>query len=308
MTCSVRTDGLEVAYEEHGPPEGDAVILLHGFPYDVRAYDEVAPALAADGCRVLVPWLRGYGETRFRDDRTPRSGEQAALGHDLLLFMDAVGVARATLAGFDWGGRAACVVAALWPDRVRGLVSCGIPYNIQDIAGAAAPAAPEQERRDDARRAAAPVVADERRPGDAERVHQREQVVPQRGLLAGARRPVVVEARLAVAAQPGHDHAAAVGRERRRDLVVGVHVVREAVQQDHRVAVGRPVLLVRHVQAVGADAAGHRRSASACRCVPWSSKLSGASQRSNAVWIVGHSPSVIENQAVSRLRPLTIMC
>jgi pimeloyl-ACP methyl ester carboxylesterase len=145
---SVRTDGLEMAYEEHGPPDGDPVVLLHGFPYDVRAYDEVAPAIAGDGCRVLVPWLRGFGDTRFRDDRAPRSGEQAALGHDLITFMDAVGIRRATLAGYDWGGRAACIVAALWPDRVRGLVTCGTPYNIQDIAGAAAPAAPEQEHRD----------------------------------------------------------------------------------------------------------------------------------------------------------------
>jgi pimeloyl-ACP methyl ester carboxylesterase len=149
VTCSVRTDGLDMAYEEHGPPEGDAVILLHGFPYDVRAYDEVAPAVAADGCRVIVPWLRGFGETRFHDHRTPRSGQQGALGHDLRALMDALGIARATLVGYDWGGRAACIVAALWPERASGLVTCGtsLAYNIQDIAAANVPASPEQERR-----------------------------------------------------------------------------------------------------------------------------------------------------------------
>src|ERR687897_595976 len=100
---------------------------------DVLAYDEVAPPLAADGCRVLVPWLRGYGPTRFLTASTLRSGEQAALGHDLMQFMDKLGIRRAALAGYDWGGRAACVVAALWPARVRGLVSC-TGYNIQNIA------------------------------------------------------------------------------------------------------------------------------------------------------------------------------
>src|SRR5216683_7056161 len=107
----VCTDVLEMAYEEHGPETGPPVILLHGFPYDARAFDEVAPPLAADGCRVLVPYLRGYGATRFLSAATPRSGEQAALGHDLRELLDALGIARATLAGYDWGGRAACVVA-----------------------------------------------------------------------------------------------------------------------------------------------------------------------------------------------------
>jgi pimeloyl-ACP methyl ester carboxylesterase len=141
-----RTDVLEIAYEEHGPQDGAPVILLHGFPYDARTFDEVAPALAADGCRVLVPYLRGYGPTRFLSAATPRSGEQAALGHDLLQFMRAVGISRAALAGYDWGGRAACVVAALWPEWVRCLVSC-TGYNIQNIAASGAPAAAEQEHR-----------------------------------------------------------------------------------------------------------------------------------------------------------------
>jgi pimeloyl-ACP methyl ester carboxylesterase len=142
----VRTDVLEVAYEEHGPEEGSPVILLHGFPYDARCFDEVAPALAGDGCRVLVPYLRGYGPTRFLSAATPRSGEQAALGHDLLQFMDALGIARAALAGYDWGGRAACVAAALRPERVRCLVSC-TGYNIQNIATSGEPASAAQEHR-----------------------------------------------------------------------------------------------------------------------------------------------------------------
>ena len=142
----VRTDVLEVAYEEHGPENGAPVILLHGFPYDARTFDEVAPALATDGCRVLVPYLRGYGATRFLSAATPRSGEQAALGHDLLQFMRAVGISRAALAGYDWGGRAACVVAALWPEWVRCLVSC-TGYNIQNIPASGEPAAAAQEHR-----------------------------------------------------------------------------------------------------------------------------------------------------------------
>ena len=143
---SVRTDVLEIAYQEHGPSDGAPVILLHGFPYDVHAFDEVAAPLAADGCRVLVPYLRGYGPTRFLSAATPRSGEQAALGHDLLQFMDALGIARAALAGYDWGGRAACVVAALWPERVRCLASC-TGYNIQNIAASGEPASAAQEHR-----------------------------------------------------------------------------------------------------------------------------------------------------------------
>jgi pimeloyl-ACP methyl ester carboxylesterase len=143
---SVRTDVLEIAYQEHGPQDGAPVILLHGFPYDVHAFDEVAPPLAAASCRVLVPYLRGYGPTRFLSAATPRSGEQAALGHDLLQFMDALGIPHAALAGYDWGGRAACIVAALWPERVRCLVSC-TGYNIQNIAASGEPASAAHEHR-----------------------------------------------------------------------------------------------------------------------------------------------------------------
>jgi pimeloyl-ACP methyl ester carboxylesterase len=121
-------------------------VLLHGWPYDPRCYDDVVPPLDAAGCRVIVPYLRGFGATRFLSVDTVRSGQQAALGNDLHELLDALGIARATLAGYDWGGRAACVVAALWPERVRGLVT-GNGYNIQNIAASAKPVAPAQEHR-----------------------------------------------------------------------------------------------------------------------------------------------------------------
>jgi pimeloyl-ACP methyl ester carboxylesterase len=140
------TATLEIAYEEFGPAEGRPAILMHGFPDDLHAYDQVAPALAASGWRVIVPYLRGYGPTRFRDPITPRSGQQAALGHDLLSLMDGLSLGRAVLAGYDWGGRAACIVAALWPERVAGLVSI-TGYNIQNIATALRPASPDAEYR-----------------------------------------------------------------------------------------------------------------------------------------------------------------
>src|ERR687887_1800187 len=142
----VRTSVLEIAYEESGPAHGTAVLLMHGFPYDPRTYDDVVPALADAGCRVIVPYLRGYGPTRFLAPDTLRSGQQAALGNDLKELMDALALERAVLAGYDWGGRAACIVAALWPERVRGLVSAN-GYNIQDIAGSTKPAPAEQEYR-----------------------------------------------------------------------------------------------------------------------------------------------------------------
>jgi pimeloyl-ACP methyl ester carboxylesterase len=142
----VQTPTLDVAVAEHGPADGPPVVLLHGFPYAPQGYDAVVPPLVAAGRRVIVPYLRGYGPTRFRDPATPRSGQQAALGKDLLELLDALAIPRAVLAGYDWGGRAACVVAALWQERCAGLVSC-TGYNIQDIAAAVRPAAPEQEHR-----------------------------------------------------------------------------------------------------------------------------------------------------------------
>src|SRR6478752_9850986 len=135
---------LAVAYHEAGPPAGPPVFLMQGFPYDIHAYAEVAPRLAQAGCRVLVPYLRGYGPTRFLHATTPRSGEQAAMGADIMALMDALGIKRAVFAGYDWGGRAACVGAALWPERCIGLV-CVNGYLIQDIAKAMVPARPDRE-------------------------------------------------------------------------------------------------------------------------------------------------------------------
>ena len=142
----IRTATLDIAYEESGPADGAPVLLMHGWPYDVRTYDEVVPLLTAAGCRALVPYLRGFGLTQFLSADTLRSGQQAALGNDLRDFMDALKIERAALAGYDWGGRAACIVAALWPERVRCLVT-GNGYNIQDIAKSGTPDEPEQEHR-----------------------------------------------------------------------------------------------------------------------------------------------------------------
>jgi pimeloyl-ACP methyl ester carboxylesterase len=141
---SVTSGVLEIAWREYGSPDGWPCILGHGFPYDVHAYAEAAPLLAAAGARVLVPWLRGYGPTRFLSPDTPRSGEQAALAADLLAFMDALGIGRAVLGGYDWGGRAACIVAALHPERCAALVT-GNSYNIQDIARSGEPLPAAQE-------------------------------------------------------------------------------------------------------------------------------------------------------------------
>src|ERR1700721_1483079 len=120
---TINTGVLAIAYLEYGPASGWPCIMGHGFPYDAHAYDQAAPILADAGARVIVPYLRGYGPTRFLRAETPRSGEQAALGADLLDFMDALKIERAVLVGYDWGGRAACIVAALLPSRVVALVS-----------------------------------------------------------------------------------------------------------------------------------------------------------------------------------------
>jgi pimeloyl-ACP methyl ester carboxylesterase len=142
----VRAGVLDVACHMAGPVDGPPVLLMHGFPYDIHAYVDAAPMLAEAGCRVVVPYLRGYGGTHFLDAATPRSGEQAALGDDLRALLDALSIERAVLAGYDWGGRAACVVAALWPERCAGLVSVN-SYNLQNIARAMVPDTPENEQR-----------------------------------------------------------------------------------------------------------------------------------------------------------------
>jgi pimeloyl-ACP methyl ester carboxylesterase len=114
---------LNVGYAEAGPPDGPAVLLLHGWPYDIHSFAEVTPLLAAAGYRVIVPFVRGYGTTRFVSDRTSRNGQQAALAADVIAHLDALGIETAILAGFDWGARSADVVAALFPERCRALVS-----------------------------------------------------------------------------------------------------------------------------------------------------------------------------------------
>ena len=142
---TVRTPTLEIGYEEWGDAGGAPVVLLHGFPDDAHAWDAVAPPLTARGCRVLAPYLRGYGPTRFLDPAAPRMAQQAALGHDLLEFLDALGIERAALAGYDWGGRAACIAAILAPARVRALVTIG-GYNVQNTLAPPRPASAEDER------------------------------------------------------------------------------------------------------------------------------------------------------------------
>ena len=142
---TVRTGTLEIGYEAHGDVGGVPVVLLHGFPDDARAFDDVAPPLAAAGCRVLVPYLRGYGPTRFLDPHEPRMAQQAAIGQDLLEFMDALALRPAALAGYDWGGRAACIAAILAPERVRALVTIG-GYNVQNTVTPAPPAPARAER------------------------------------------------------------------------------------------------------------------------------------------------------------------
>jgi len=135
---------LNIAYYQEGSADGPVAILLHGFPYDIHSYVDVAPQLAAQGCRVIVPYLRGFGATRFRDAATLRSGEQAAIGADVVALMDALNIQRAVLAGYNWGGRAANVAAALWPERCAGMVTVN-SYLIQDLARAMVPISPKYE-------------------------------------------------------------------------------------------------------------------------------------------------------------------
>ena len=141
---SIESGVLNVRYRQYGDDNGWPCVLSHGFPYDIHAYADAAPLLADAGARVIVPYLRGYGPTTFLSADTPRSGEQAALASDLLALLDTLGIEQAVLAGYDWGGRASCIVAALWPERVQALVS-GNSYNIQNIARSMEPREPEAE-------------------------------------------------------------------------------------------------------------------------------------------------------------------
>jgi len=140
---TVRTEYLDIGYEEHGDPNGTAVVLLHGFPYDVRSFDGVIAPLVAAGHRVLAPYLRGYGPTRFLDSTAPRMAEQAAIGQDVVDFADALKIERFALAGWDWGNRAACVASILVPERVIGQVSIG-GYSVQNTV---TPGQPMQARQ-----------------------------------------------------------------------------------------------------------------------------------------------------------------
>jgi pimeloyl-ACP methyl ester carboxylesterase len=143
---TVRTDVLEIGYHESGDAGAFPVILLHGFPDDAHAYDEVAPLLAKAGYRALAVYLRGYGPTRFLDPAVPRTAEQAAIGQDVIDFADALKLQRFAVSGYDWGGRAACVAAALHPERVPAAVLGG-GYTIQNTVTPGRPAAPEAARR-----------------------------------------------------------------------------------------------------------------------------------------------------------------
>jgi pimeloyl-ACP methyl ester carboxylesterase len=140
----IKAGVLEVSYADLGPRNGPVVLLLHGWPYDIHSFAEVAPALAAAGYRVIVPELRGYGATRFLSEQAPRNAQPAALATDAIALMDALKIQRAVVAGFDWGARSACIVAAIWPERVKALVSVS-GYLIGSQKASQAPLPPEAE-------------------------------------------------------------------------------------------------------------------------------------------------------------------
>ena len=141
---SIEAGVLSVGYAEIGPANGAPIILLHGWPYDIHTYVDVAPLLASQGFRVIVPHLRGYGTTKFISNATPRNGQQAAIAVDIIALMDALKIQRATVAGCDWGARTACILAAMWPERVKALVSVS-GYLIGSQAAGTAPLSPKAE-------------------------------------------------------------------------------------------------------------------------------------------------------------------
>ena len=140
----IETSILKIGYEEHGDSDGFPIVLLHGFPYDIRSWDKVAPELALGGYRILVPYLRGYGPTRFLSEDHPRMAEQAAIGQDVIDFADALDIPKFALAGFDWGNRASCIASILYPGRVQGLVAIG-GYPVQDTLTKGNPASASSE-------------------------------------------------------------------------------------------------------------------------------------------------------------------
>lgn len=135
---------LNIGYAEDGPPEGKPVILLHGWPYDIHSYVDVAPALAAKGYRVIVPFLRGHGSTTFRSADTSRNGQQSAVALDIIALMDALNIPKAVIGGFDWGSRTAGIIAALWPERCKALVAVS-GYLITNLAANLKPLPPKAE-------------------------------------------------------------------------------------------------------------------------------------------------------------------
>ncbi|HLG57301.1 MAG TPA: alpha/beta hydrolase [Vicinamibacterales bacterium] len=146
VASSIQTPALTIAYEDHGGSQAFPIVLLHGFPDDVRAWDEVVPPLTRAGYRVIVSYLRGHGPTRFRDAAAPRMAEQAAIGQDVIDLADALSLPRFAVSGYDWGGRAAAIAAALHPERVRAAVLIG-GYTIQNTIAPSRPASPEAEHR-----------------------------------------------------------------------------------------------------------------------------------------------------------------
>ncbi|MFD5783920.1 alpha/beta fold hydrolase [Streptomyces sp. NPDC126933] len=140
----IKAGTLDIGYVESGSAHDPAVILLHGWPYDIHSYVEVAPLLAAKGYRVIVPYLRGYGTTRFLSSSTPRNAEQSVFALDIIALMDALGIEKAILAGYDWGSRTADIIAALWPERVKGLVSV-TGYLITNLEANKKPLPPKSE-------------------------------------------------------------------------------------------------------------------------------------------------------------------
>lgn len=141
----INAGDLCISYKSNGNTTGIPVILLHGFPYDVSAYDQVTKLLSTEDYWIIVPYLRGFGATRFLSDNTIRSGQQAALAHDLIALMDALSIDKALVSGYDWGGRVACIISAIYPNRVIGLLSAS-GYCIQNIANSIEPINPEIEK------------------------------------------------------------------------------------------------------------------------------------------------------------------
>ena len=135
---------LNVGYAEAGPANGTPVVLLHGWPYDIHSYVDVAPILASAGYRVLIPYLRGYGTTRFLSADTIRNGQQAAVATDILAFMDALKIQKAVVAGFDWGARTAVIMAALWPERCKAIVAVS-GYIVTNLTANQQPLPPQAE-------------------------------------------------------------------------------------------------------------------------------------------------------------------